>query len=419
MARIIASKIAAERRAFSDTPHAMQLLLAANGLYALVLPVIEIFVAAFIMRSSRSPATVVLYQLIIYAATPVGFTLNGFFLRRVAANRLYAVGMILTGVALFYLMMPTASGRAGSVASAVVLGVASGLFWANRGCLVLAITQDRHRNYYYGIETCIITVTSVFVPLAVAWLFSHAGPAGQSAITGKREYGILSVASLVVATLAGVAIGRGSMRLQAPQKLLFFRSHPIWRRMLCLAILKAIPQGYIVTAPALLIFSFVGREQTLGIIEAVGGCVAAVCLYCIGRLSKPEHRIAVLTIGQLTFLAGSLVSAIFFDETGALVFMACLLAAKPLIDFGYYPIQFYVTNIALDLERRGDYSYIMSHECATFVGRLIGCGVFLGITSSFSDVVALRYALPIIAFLQLPSVPLARNLIARCRRADL
>lgn len=389
----------------------MRMLLTANGIYALVLPVIEIFVAASILRSSRSPAMVVLCQLIIYAATPVGFAINGFLLRRVSANRLYAAGMILTGIALFYLMLPAASGRTGSFASAALLGLASGLFWANRGFLVLASTRDRDRNYYYGVETSIGTMTSVLVPLFVASLFSHIGSGAVPLERARQEYVILAVASLIVAMLAAVIVGRRSIPAPPQRRFMFLRSHPIWRRMLSLAAFKAMAQGYIVTAPAMLIFRFVGHERTLGVIEALGGCIAAGCLYGIGRLCKPNHRIAIFAAGQIAFFAGSIASAVSFNATGVLVFMACLLAAKPLIDLGYYPIQFGATNIAAELEQRSDYSYLMSHECATFLGRLVGCGVFLAITMFFSDMSALRYAIPLIAVLQLFSIPLSRKLV--------
>lgn len=399
-----------EWQTFRTAPPAMRVLLVANAIYAPVLPIIEIFVAAFIMHSFQSPGMVVLCQLTIYAATPVGFLLNGLLLSRIPANRLYAAGMILTGTALFCLMLPGAASQTGSFLSAALLGLASGLFWANRGFLALAATCDPDRNYYYGVETCIGTISAVLVPLGVAFLFSRSAATEVSHHTTAGEYGILATVSLVFAALAAILIGRGLLSAPSPKRFLFFRSHPFWRRMLSLAVLKAVAQGYIVTAPAMLIFRFVGHEQTLGVIEALGGCIAALCLYCIGRICSPRHRVAILTVGQIAFLAGAAASAVLFNELGALIFMACLLAAKPLIDLAYYPIQFYATDVAASLEHRSDYSYIMSHECATFLGRFIGCGIFLGISMSFSDVAALRYALPIIALLQLPSIPLARQL---------
>ena len=68
---------------FLGCPRSMQVLLLANMIYALVLPVIEIFVAAYVMRNSHAVGKVVTYQLAVYVATPVAFFLNGILLGRV------------------------------------------------------------------------------------------------------------------------------------------------------------------------------------------------------------------------------------------------------------------------------------------------------------------------------------------------
>ena len=44
------AKLTAEFRFFLSMPHNMRVLLITNMLYALVLPVVEIFMAAYIMR---------------------------------------------------------------------------------------------------------------------------------------------------------------------------------------------------------------------------------------------------------------------------------------------------------------------------------------------------------------------------------
>ena len=46
-------------------------------------------------------------------------------------------------------------------------------------------------------------------------------------------------------------------------RFVYFHFHPLWWRMLTLALLKGLAQGYIVTAPAMLIMLLVGQEGTL------------------------------------------------------------------------------------------------------------------------------------------------------------
>src|SRR5580658_104265 len=93
-----------EWEVFFSCPAEMRVLMIANMIYALLLPVIEIFVAAYVFRNSRAVGRVFTYQLGVYTATPIAFFVNGCVLSRVGAKHLYAAGMVLSGVALEIVM---------------------------------------------------------------------------------------------------------------------------------------------------------------------------------------------------------------------------------------------------------------------------------------------------------------------------
>ncbi len=150
----------------------MQVLMVSNMIYGLVLPVIEIFVAAYVMRNSHAVAKVVTYQLSIYAATPLAFYLNGKLLGRVSAKHLYATGMILSGLAMMLMMQLSILTPIGVATSGFTMGLATGIFWANRGFLALTATNDGNRNYYYGLENFIASLDAVAVPALIGWFIS-------------------------------------------------------------------------------------------------------------------------------------------------------------------------------------------------------------------------------------------------------
>ncbi|HZK64071.1 MAG TPA: hypothetical protein VFC34_08005, partial [Puia sp.] len=78
---------------FNNQPHNFRILMLTNMVYAIVLPMIDIFVAAYVMRSSNDPSKVVIYQLTIYTGIPLTFLLNGFLLKHFNIKKLYSVGM--------------------------------------------------------------------------------------------------------------------------------------------------------------------------------------------------------------------------------------------------------------------------------------------------------------------------------------
>ena len=181
------NRIRREFQVFRHCSQSMQILLVANMTYALVLPVIEIFVAAYVMRNSHDVSKVVTYQLSLYTATPIASFLNGILLGRVGAKHLYAAGMVLSGVAMMALMRSTDLTLMGTAALGLVMGLATGLFWANRGFLALASTEDDNRNYYYGVELFASTLTGVVVPAFIGWIVSGAALFGWSGWLRRRN----------------------------------------------------------------------------------------------------------------------------------------------------------------------------------------------------------------------------------------
>ncbi len=77
------NRLAKEYAIFLACPRDMRGLLITNMIYAFVLPVIEIFVAAYVMRNSHDVSKVVTYQLAIYAGDPLAFWINGILLGRI------------------------------------------------------------------------------------------------------------------------------------------------------------------------------------------------------------------------------------------------------------------------------------------------------------------------------------------------
>lgn len=406
------NRLAKEYRVFLECPRDMRVLLVTNMIYAFVLPVIEIFVAAYVMRNSHDVSKVVIYQLAIYAGDPVAFWLNGILLARMRIKRLYSVGMLLSAVAMLVMMSSTVISPMAIGVSGLLMGIASGLFWANRGFLALSTTTDKNRNYFYGVETFFLTITSVAVPAAIGWFIEATGKYGWIGGNRNDSYRIVAVCALALTVVASFMINRGTYRNPPQSRFVFFHFHSLWKKMLSLAALKGLAQGYLVTAPAMLIMLLVGQEGTLGLIQAAGGIVSSFVLYGVGRASKPEHRVKVFAVGLLLFAAGSVVNMVMFNATGVLIFMACLVLAKPILDLAYFPIQLLIIDTVSVIEGRNEYAYIFNHEIGLFAGRFFGCGLFILLAWNVSNIAALKYALPIIAILQIASIWVARDLIA-------
>lgn len=401
------SKLKTEISHFKSQSYNFRILTLTNLIYSIVLPVIDIFVAAYVMRSSNDPVKVVIYQLTIYTGIPLTFFLNGYLLRKFSIKTLYSLGMMLSGISMMVMMSLTTLDNTGIGIAGLIMGMSFGFYWANRDFLALAMTNDDNRNYYYGLETFFYTIIAVVIPVLIGWFIELYAGKGDAGLAYKMVTGFV----FVVTVFASIMCYRGNFTNPTEKKFVFFKFDPYWYKLLRLASLKGLVQGFLVTAPAMLIMLLVGKEGALGTAQSVGAIIAAIAMYIIGRNTSPKHRLYVFGTGLVLFAVAAIINGILYSSTGVILFMLFLLLAKPLLDLAYFPIQFSVIDILTKKEKRSEFAYILNHEAGLYVGRLIGASTFLILAYSFSVEIALRYAIVIVALLQLLSYWVAKDII--------
>jgi YQGE family putative transporter len=394
---------------FKDFSKSAKILIATNVIYAFVLPVIDIFVASYIMRNSNDPSKVMFYQLAIYTGIPITFFINGYLLNRINIKRLFSLGMLLSGISMMFMMSLDEINYFGLVSAGLIMGMSFGFYWANRDYLVLSTTTDRARNFYYGFETFTYTLTAAIVPVIIGWyLISGNGGSNEEINAG---YKVVTIIVFIITIIASIVFHFGKYEKPKSEKFLYFDFHKLWKKMLQLALLKGLAQGFIVTAPAMLMMKFFHSEGILGTALSIGALISAVAMLILGKYSKPKDRLIVFSIGLIVFFFASLVNGVMFNSVGVIVFVFLLLIARPVLDIAYFPIQLKVIDLLSKIENRNEFSYILNHEFGLFVGRFIGAGTFLGIAYFLNADIALRYALLIIGTLQLISIIIAKQLL--------
>lgn len=390
-------KLVHEVKFFQSHPLGMRTLLLTNLIYALVMPIVELFVGAYIMRNSEDISLVVIFQLAVYTGIPLTFMINGFLLNTFPIARLYSLGMLLSGVSMFAMMSLNNLDTVGVFFAGLIMGLSYGFFWANRDFLALNTTKDGNRNYYYGIETFFYTITGIVVPLAAGAFIATTEKNAWFGGNVNVAYYVLTAGVFMLSVFASVMVHQGQFQNPKRAPFLFFNFDRLWNKMLGLAALKGVAQGYIVTAPTMLIMTLVGKEGSLGLITGTAAAISAVLLYVLGRVTGPKHRLLIYGIGCGLFVLGAVFNAVLYSTLGVILFMLCLLFFRPLLDIAYFPIQLRVIDVVAEKEGRNEFTYIFNHELGLYVGRLFGCGLFIALARYVSEYTALRYALLAIA----------------------
>lgn len=410
------NKLFGEFQFFMSMPRLMRLVLVTNMIYAFVLPIIDIFVGAYIMRSADNPAMVAVYQLSVYTGIPITFLINGYLLNRINVSHLYSFGMLLSGVSMLFMMSLSIMSFTGVAIAGLIMGVSFGFFWANRDFLALDTTNDQNRNYYFGVETFFYTITFILVPAIVGWFLVSSTRLGWFDGNIRSAYRIIAYAVIVLTILSSVVIHLGKFRNPKQKKFIHWKYDFLWYKFLVLAALKGSVQGYLVTAPAILVMRLVGDEGSLGTIQSISGILTAFLLYVLGRTAKPQHRLYIFAGGIIIFFIGALMNQILFSALGVIIFVLSKVIFMPLHDIAYFPIQMRIIDVLSVKENRSEFAYIFNHEFGLYIGRFLGLVLFIYLAFYVSEEVALRYSLLIIAAIQLLSIPLARNIIGHTNR---
>ena len=224
-------------------------------------------------------------------------------------------------------------------------------------------------------------------------------------------YRVITMVAFVIAICACLVLSRGKFRSPESKNFFYLRYHRLWNKLLSLAGLKGMVQGFLVTAPAILIMKFIGGEGELGLIQGIAGALTAILVYVLGRVAKPEDRMKIFGFGLLVFFLGTVANSVLFSGVGVIVFILCKVLFQPIHDLAYLPTMMKTIDAVSKIEKRDEYTYIMSHEFGLFAGRAFGMLLFIVLAKVFSEDIALRYALVIVGAIQMLSLPLAKNII--------
>lgn len=416
----MAMKLTGELDFFKSQPVNIRTLLVTNLLFAIVLPIIEIFAGAYIMRNTGSSSYVMMYQLCMYIGIVITAIANGLLLKRFKVTQLYSFGILISAVSLMVMMFISNVTIGMLCGTGLMLGLSTGFFWTNRYLLTLYSTDDENRNYFFGFESFFFSFWNIVVPvIAGAFLANIEGAEFLDRIlTVNNGYQIMTVFAFLVSMAACIALSKGKFKNPESKNFFYFRFHRLWNKMLTLAGLKGMVQGFLVTAPAILIMKFIGGEGSLGLIQGIGGAVTAILVYILGRIARPQDRLKIFGMGLLVFFLGTLCNCILFSAAGVIVFILSKVLFQPLHDLAYYPIMMRTIDTVSSIENRDGYAYIMTHEVGLFAGRAFGMILFILMATLATEEIALRYAILIVGSLQLLSIPLASSILREIDNND-
>lgn len=217
-----------ELAVFNSHLRSMRILLMTNMVYSLVLPVIELFIGAYIIRSSADYSLVMFFQLAQGAGIPITFLLNAWLLKHFSIARLYSLGMILSGISMGIIMLLKDLTVAGISTTGFIMGLSYGFFWANRVFLTLTNTKNENRNYYYGLESFLFTSSYILMPFLAGYFIAATQEFNWFGGDVDTAYHLLTLLVILLTITSSIIAHKGNFKNPArPSCILNFTGYGI------------------------------------------------------------------------------------------------------------------------------------------------------------------------------------------------
>lgn len=367
-------------------------------LFNLILPILSIFLTAFLFRQTQSLAYVGIFYAFLFFGITFGFYAIGLLLRKYSTQILMIFGLISMSGIFTILVFLSSINIFDILVFGFLYGITVGLYWANRNYLTVLTTISQNRIYFSSLESVSKSMSDIVVPLLIGGFLALGIKFNlYSSILGYR---ILALVLLFIVFLASLIILKMTQSIN-PVRLVIRNRNKNWTlfRIYNFAI-GTISISHIFLMP-LMILTLVGNEGELGALQSIASLISAIIVYGFAKSMKINNRFRLLTISLIIGFIGIAIFSLTFSALGVFVFMASIALSQPfwwtyMISFSYDLIDNETGNYPAKR-----YAALCDREIYINSGRIIAILIFLYLITNFSNDTALRYTPLIFIFSQL------------------
>lgn len=393
------TRLSREKSHFDDLGDVVKRLLYSYVLYLISYPIIGIFINVFFWRQSKDVTLIAAYNLGFFLALPLGFYLNGLLLQRFNILKLYWVGTVLQGVAAFLAIFFPSLSFSHVLMYGLLYGIGGGLYWSNKNYITLKITKGKNRLYYNSLEASLDLVINIVMPLILGWILVLGEITGTYA--PETAYKALMVLCLLMLGLSGYILQTADIYSEKITHIAVTKPSRYWNLNRLVLCLHQLLSGINFFVPTFLVLLFVGAEGAIGTIESVTALLVSFMLYWVGRKGTQKHSFSLMLATSAVFLIGSILYNLTYGALGALIYsLACSLTGALSWNILYTNSMEVMDHETKHGHNHNQYAFIFDNELFFNIGRILGMGIFFGLSYFTSQELSLRLTPLIAAVLQ-------------------
>lgn len=350
-------------------------------------PIFAIFINAFIWRQSQDAGLVALFNVTNYMGLPIGFFINGILLKHQSIRRLYFAGGLWKAIAVLLVIILPVINTSAILLYGLLYGITNGLYWSNRNLINQRVTTSGNRIYFSGLDTITNTINNIIVPLIIGNFIIFGSQSKW--YTPNQAYLWLGICTVVLSAVFGLVITSfQTRRLQVPQ-IVIRKATQNWNNARAMICVFGLFNGVAIFLPTLMILSFIGKEDALGVVQSLSATIAAIVMYTLARKVSTQERIKLNAASIVLSIIGSLSLFIVSAHEGVLAFIVAQAFAGPLFITTFNSITYDMVDKE-NQNRDNRYAYVFDSELFLNIGRVTGVLLFFLYCSFFSTTFAIR-----------------------------
>lgn len=410
MVNTIIQTIKKQKEAFERFSSDAKRLLSLNLIYHLVLPIILIFVQAYLWGQTRDMKINLIYTLGSFGGNYLGYLMNGFLLRKFSIKILFYIGLILSVLPMALLVYTIDIQYSNIVWYGLLFGVGTGMYYSCRNFLSYLATDNENRTFFAGMEQFIIISGNFVTPLLFGPVIIGLGE--KYGLYDKQLiYQVGLAVSLATMFLTWFLIRKSNFRSPELKRFFYFRFDRLWNYQRFLSLFIGLVETGFYMLMALLILNVVGQESELGLIESISTILSVAVVYVVSKKAKPEQRANILLGGAVSLTIGGIILGVEYSVIGVLGLKFFQIIADPLLHSSYRATWWSVIETVSRKEDKHGYAYMLDTEFFINLGRSLGGALLLFLLiSGFTPNESLRFIFLILALMQFISYALLRYL---------
>lgn len=396
-----------EWRDFQELSQLGQRLLLTFFFFTVAYPMISTFTNTYLWRQSHDLRFMVIYNIAFCLAIPFGFFVNGLMLKKIEPPKLFLAGCLLLGLVPLALIFTKTDQIVTIFLLGLLFGFATGLFWANRNFLTLKLTQSKDRIYFSSLETVLMTVSSIIIPILIGWFLVFGESVRWYGV--HQAYEMMALLALGLLLVVGILPRRIRIESSHLQRVHLRHARLLWKTLRQLEFTHGIEHGLSGVLPILLVLTFVGTEGSLGTLQSLSAIISAIITYILGKRADAKHRIKILAAWIIGLIIAASVFSFAFSVLGVIAYFTIISLTDAFRWLSLTPFMFDL----IDMEQRATgehhYSFIFDREIYLAIGR-VGALIIFYYFSLWQFTLTLRYALLVVAFVQIGVYVTARRI---------